>query len=540
MKLLARFPMPHDARRKLCQQALGLMLAGFCVAPLLGQEVSVYISSQAGDRLSAKPALHFGPTRPATAPLFQIHTGDMMQQMMGFGAAFSEAGALCLHSLPGEQQAQVLRALFDPEQGAGFSAMKAAIGATAFASAGPWYSYDDVPGDVQMKHFSIERDLGANGLIPYIRSAAQYGKFRLVASMDYPPDWMLERVGADQDVAGKYYGALARYYLDYARSYRNQGIDVDDVIPLNEPRSGDTGYTAMSYPEMLSLLKDSVEPLFAKSGVKTQVMLGAARTRSDAARFYPVVTGDPEVRRDLRDVAYQAYDFGDGKQSFDAIAAFHQANLDLRLWMTETSGMRGSGGDSEKRIPSARFEDGMFWGDMIVSDIEAGASAWIYGNMILDQNGGPWLVSAVHHDPDGNAQQPVVVIDRETKRIEYTGLYYSLAHFSRFVRPGAVRVLMDGKYPGIRGVAFLSPEPDGGWHWVVELLNDRRTNAEVQVDFELNIIHRSLRLTLPAVSITTCIWEPQPHTVGNLPADYMEPRGAVRAEAGTQPKTGER
>jgi glucosylceramidase len=516
------------------------MLAGVCAIPMLGQEVSLYVSSQAGDRLAAKPALYFGPLRPAAVPLFQIHTGDMMQQMMGFGAAFSEAGALCLHSLPREQQEQVLRALFDSRQGAGFSAMKTSVGATAFASAGPWYSYDDVPGDVQMKHFSIGRDLGPNGLVPYIRSADQYGRFRLVASMDYPPDWMLDSASTNQDVAGKDYRALARYYLDYVQSYSDQGIDVDDVIPLNEPRNGDTGYTAMTYPEMLNLLKDYVEPLLARSDVRAQVMLGAARTRSDAAQFYPVLADDPGVRKDLRDVAYQGYDFLTGKQNFDKIAAFHQANLDLRLWMTETSAQRGKGKESGKTVPSDRFEDGTFWGDMIVSDIEAGASAWIYDNMILDQNGGPWLVSAAHHDPDKNVQQPVVVIDRETKRIEYTGLYYYLAHFSRFVRPGAVRVLMDGQYPQIRGVAFLSPEPEGGWHWVVELLNDRPTSAEVQVDFELNIIHRSLRLTLPAVSITTCIWKPQPHTVGNLPADYMTPRSAVRAEAGAQLGKGEK
>ncbi len=62
---------------------------------------------------------------------------------------------ICLNDLPPEQQESVLQALFDPIHGAGFSAMKTVLAGTDFMSAGPWYTYDDTPGDVEMKHFSI-------------------------------------------------------------------------------------------------------------------------------------------------------------------------------------------------------------------------------------------------------------------------------------------------------------------------------------------------------------------------------------------------
>ena len=74
---------------------------------------------------------------------------------------------ICLNSLAPAAQEEVLHALFDPVQGAGFSAMKTVIAGTDFMSAGPWYSYDDVPGDVEMRHFSLQRDLGTNGLITF-------------------------------------------------------------------------------------------------------------------------------------------------------------------------------------------------------------------------------------------------------------------------------------------------------------------------------------------------------------------------------------
>ena len=91
-------------------------------------------------------------------------------------------------------------------------------------------------------------------------------------------------------------------------------------------------------------------------------------------------------------------------------------------------------------LPRYDFEDGDFWGTQIFNDLEAHASAWIYWNMILDEKGGPWSVSYVHGNPDPNIQHPVVIIDREKMKVMYTGLYYYLTHFSKFVRPGAVRV----------------------------------------------------------------------------------------------------
>jgi len=48
----------------------------------------------------------------------------------------------------------------------------------------------------------------------------------------------------------------------------------------------------------------------------------------------------------------------------------------------------------------------------------------------------------------------------------------------------------------------------------VELLNDRSTDAQVRVDWQ----GRSVAVSLPAASITTCIWNPAPGTIGNMPA----------------------
>ena len=492
---------------------LGIFPASLGWESALGQEVKVVVSSNAGDRLTVKPLAHFQPQGTSRAPAYNIETGVMLQRMEGFGASFLEAGMICLGDLPPVGQEDVLRSLFDPVEGAGFSAMKTPIAGTDFMSAGPYYTYDDTPGDMEMNHFSIQRDLGPNGVITYIKRARKYGKFVLQSPMDYPPDWMLIDVEKHQDVDPKYYGALAHYYLRYLQEYQKQGVFIDYLSLFNEPRIGEGGYTTISYPEIRDLLKNHVGPLLMKAGVKTQIMLSEAPFRWQAGQYYPTVLDDPEARQYVKALPYHGYDYLQQQNNFDKIARLHEAYPDLPLWMTEVCFVGDARIPKTSPLPQYDFADGAFWGGMIFSDVQAGASAWVYWNMILDQHGGPWMVSRVHRDPDPNVQQPVVVVNRETKKVYYTGLYYYLAHFSKFVRPGAVRAQMDGDYPGLRALAFLSPEPEGGWYWVVQLLNARASNAAVRVDFG----GRSLPLNLPGASITTCLWKPSPGSIGNMP-----------------------
>ncbi|MGH9612090.1 MAG: hypothetical protein ACRD4P_03310, partial [Bryobacteraceae bacterium] len=172
------------------------------------QQVSIILSSNAGDRLTPKPAIHFAREATDQSAAFYIDGSRTDQTMLGFGASILEAGLICLNALEPAKQEEVLRKLFDPSTGAGFSAMKTTIAGTDFMSAGHWYTYDDTPGDMELKHFSIARDLGPNGSLTFIKRAHKYGTFILQAPMDYPPDWMLFDVNKRQDVNPKYYDAL--------------------------------------------------------------------------------------------------------------------------------------------------------------------------------------------------------------------------------------------------------------------------------------------------------------------------------------------
>jgi glucosylceramidase len=132
---------------------------------------------------------------------------------------------------------------------------------------------------------------------------------------------------------------------------------------------------------------------------------------------------------------------------------------------------------------------------MIMNDLKNWASAWIYWNMILDENGGPWLVSEEHGDPDNNPQHPVVVINRTTKEISYTGLYYYLAHFSKFIRPGAYRIESTGGSKQMNFACFRNTDNS-------TILNIINNGAEIKCKVNLGN-DKSIIQDLPAHSITT-------------------------------------
>ena len=96
----------------------------------------------------------------------------------------------------------------------------------------------------------------------------------------------------------------------------------------------------------------------------------------------------------------------------------------------------------------------------------------------------------------------LVIVNRRTKEVTYTGLYYYLAHFSKFVRPGAVRIAANGRVPEVRSLAFEGS--DG--KVVVQLMNSGSATTSVQVSWR----GKSFDLKLPRYSITTCEWLPDP------------------------------
>ncbi len=97
---------------------------GFSAQALNAQTVKVHVSSKAGDRLTPKADLQFTDAKLTVGETFQINDSVKYQKMDGFGASLMEAGIITLNTLPADKQEEVLRSLFDPNYGAGFTATR--------------------------------------------------------------------------------------------------------------------------------------------------------------------------------------------------------------------------------------------------------------------------------------------------------------------------------------------------------------------------------------------------------------------------------
>ena len=406
-----------------------------------GPDVTIYSSSQDGDRLTKKTGMPFTSDRESSLPVIKIDERICFQKIDGFGATFNEAGMICLNSLNSETQDSVLRMLFEPDSGAGYTLMKSPIAACDFASAGPWYTYDDTPGDTSMEHFTVERDLGPNGLITFIKKASRYGKFEIESPMDFAPDWMYYSLKqGEKHIKPEYYGALARYYSKYLKAYAENGITINYLNLFNE--GDNTWYSNVTYKVMGEMIKNFVVPRLRADGLSTKIQLGETSNRPEALQKFPPVLNDPEARKYIHSLTVHGYDW----DKFTTLSEMHNKYPDIPIWMTEVCYVTGTlfPPNGPKKSPVYEFSDGEFWGNMIMNDMKNWVSGWIYWNMILDQDGGPWLVSPLHGDPEPNQQHPVVIINRNTKKVTYTGLYYYLTHFSKFVKPGAYRINCTG------------------------------------------------------------------------------------------------
>lgn len=458
--------------------------------------VNIFVSSLDGDRMTRKKEISFVSSRSQNKADITINDRKNYQKIDGFGASFNEAGMICLNSLAKSSADSVITNLFDTVYGAGFSIMKAPIAACDFSSAGSWYSYNETAGDTLMKNFSINRDLQPNGMIPYIKMAMRHGSFRIHSTMDFPPDWMLFSLEKGQrHVRPEYYRSLARYFASYIKAYSDHGIKINYLSPLNEPDN--SWYSNVNYQELSDIIKYHIVPLFIEKGINTKIQFGETCNRTEGLKKLPEQLYDTQLRRHISTINVHGYDWN----KFYAVDSLHRKFPDIPVWMTEVCYAPASnnippGGPA--KVPVYDFSDIAIWSDMIINDIKNGVSGWLYWNMILDENGGPWLFDPEHGNPDLNSQHPVVIINRKTGKVIYTGLFYGIAHFSRFVRPGASVIEASGNPENINFCAFRNI--DGKIVLIVLNKGDERK-------YRIRWGKRILEYELPKISLTTFVWE---------------------------------
>jgi glucosylceramidase len=485
--------------------------------------VDIYTSSAAGERLQKLSAaawklLPASAVSPCPADAFCIGRQAPRRQVIdGFGGTFNRAGARLLNSLPNATQEALLATFFDPVVGAGFTLGKVPIAANDFAVP-TWYSYEERPGT-----FSLDVDLrGPDALVPYIRRAqrSMAGRtLRLQATMDYPPAWMLNTSTPlpNATVNIPAYEALAHYYLNVTTTLAENGVNVEYLSMFNEPEES---YCKMTVAQLHTLLVDYVGPLFRFMPGAPKLTWGEQYGRVVTRNNYPALMNMSGTRQYTDILFYHGYDCtwtcagGGGNttcpgldDAMKAIAEYKQMYPNLTMWMTEVCyavefDNYPKGGAVCPTIPRIDFMDAFQWGRMLMGDLRAGASGWIYWNLLLDPSGGPFLVSEDHNDPKNNYQQPLVVVDTAAGTFTPTACYFVMAHFSRFLPPGMA--LLDVAPPvaaradGLQLMAFADAAFS---NVVVVAMNDSPQPQNVTVIIDGHIV----MFTATAASFATVV-----------------------------------
>lgn len=402
------------------------------------------------------------------------------QQIQGFGGAFTDAAAQTLLKLPAAKQEQLLHAYFDPVNGLGYTLCRTHINSCDFSTEN--YAYDEKDGDVDLKEFSIDRDKKA--LIPMIKRAQAISNngFKLFASPWSPPWWM--KTNGEMNHGGKlkpeYRDAWANYYVRYIKEYDKLGIPIWAVTVQNEPAAKQPWASCLySAEEERDFVRDHLGPTFAKAGLDTHIIIWD-HNRDIMYERIKGVMDDPEAAKYVWGLGFHWY----VADLFDNVQRAHDTWPDKHLILTEAC--QEGGPHTGEWAPAERYARSE------MQDLNHWAEGWVDWNLALDEQGGPNNV--------GNYAASPVIVDTKTGDIKYQASFYYLGHFSKFVRPGAYRVLSAPTSDSLETAAFVNP--DGST--VVVIMN----RTEIPVRFDLKLGKEAAQMDAPQHSIQTIVIKP--------------------------------
>lgn len=379
------------------------------------------------------------------------------QKMHGFGACFNELGWRALNHVGDEVRKELFHELFsDDAECAAFNVCRLPIGASDYAF--DWYSLDEVPGDYDLEHFSIERDKKA--LIPYIKEALNYSTdMRLFCSPWSPPTWMKEPpvynwgklIWTKQNLT-----AYAKYLVKFIVSYAQEGIVLEQLHVQNEPVANQKFPSCMwTGEELRDFIRDYLGPEMEREGLNTELWPGTINApgcdynhlifdkwaTEDYDFFANTVLSDPGALKYISGVSYQ---WG-GKIAMQR--TFESWYPRIRLMQSE----------NECGFGDNTWEYARYVWTMLKHYISNGAESYLYWNFVLEPKGvNTW----------GDAQNAMVTVKVDGGKVIYNPDYYVMKHFSACIKRGAVRLGASGSFAG-DSVAFLNP--DGSL--VLELYN---------------------------------------------------------------------
>ncbi|MGB5436085.1 MAG: glycoside hydrolase family 30 protein, partial [Maribacter sp.] len=128
----------------------------------------------------------------------------------------------------------------------------------------------------------------------------------------------------------------------------------------------------------------------------------------------------------------------------------------------------------------------------IIGCLNNWVDGWVDWNMVLDTKGGPnwfknWCIAPV-------------IVDPEKDEVYFTPLYHTMAHFSKYIRPGAVRIGLENSNGTL--LATAAKNTDGS----IAVVVFNQDKEEKHFQLSLGALKKDMRIN--AQAIQTIIVQP--------------------------------
>jgi len=487
-------------------QILFLAMCGLMSCNTSQQKLSVdvYETSASGNKL--QKLTEFSSNNEAVS--IKIYPDSQYQTITGFGGSFTEASAYLLNKLSKKNRDIILQAYFGSD-GAKYSLTRTHISSCDFALGK--YTYAPIAGDKNLNHFSIDED--RDDLIPMIKEAMALSEdgFKIIASPWTAPPWMKDN---NDWVSGKllpeYNDTWALFFSKYLTEYKKEGIDIWGITVENEPLGNGNNWESMIFSpqEMVDFVNNHLAPRLKADSQHVKILAYDQNRGSELEDWAKVIYKDsissknfdgfavhwyastvdwfPESLNLTHNLAPEKY-LIETEGCIDAEVPHWQD--DKWYWSKEATDWGWDWAPEEQKSHHPKYVPVYRYARDIIGCMNNWVDGWVDWNMVLDKQGGPnWF---------GNWCTAPVIVDPEKDEVYFTPLYYTMAHFSKYIRPGAVRIGFEN--PDKDLMVTAAKNPDGTIAVVVLNMNSTSKNIKLSIE------ERSIDVQISAQALQTII-----------------------------------
>lgn len=413
-----------------------------------------------------------------------VNPDKTFQEFLGIGGAITDASAEVFATLSAEKQNQLLQSYFGAE-GNNYNILRTSIHSCDFSSASHTYIEE---GDAELKTFSIEHDKEFR--LPMIKRAASIIGDDMVfyASPWSPPAFMKTNNNMLQGgkLLPEYNQAWANYYVKFIEAYEAEGLPVWGLTIQNEPmavqRWESCIYTA---EEERDFLKNFLGPTLEKAGMGNKKVVVWDHNRDLISHRANTIFDDPEAAKYAWGIGFHWYEtWAGGNPMYDNLKNIKESYPTKNLLFTEGCQEAFDANEYHRWTNAERY------GNSMINDFNSGVVGWTDWNILLDETGGPNHV--------GNLCFAPVHADTQTDELIYTPSYYYIGHFSKYIKPGALRVSTTSSRSTLESTTFKN----GDGEMVTVVMN----KTDNPVAFKLIIEESQVELSIPKRSMQTIIY----------------------------------